>query len=213
MFDYVQRVQLALGDVARRSAFKAVAGLLFAIGAGFLLAALWSWLATGLGWGSMLASLAIGGGLIVTGLLIIAVSARRKHRMPTTDDLRREVEARVGLAADAASARAQAEALRMVGMVENKAHSLFDRATFRANKFASDAERQAQDLAHKAGFTPENVHAARETADRAQKTVRRAAASNPGSMAKLLGAFAIGVALAARLRERGHRDDDPDRMA
>ena len=211
MLDYAQRLKLALGDVARRSAFKAVAGVLFAIGAGFLLAALWSWLATGLGWGSVNASLAIGAGFVVIGLLLLLLT-RPRHRMPTTDDLKKEVQARVNLAADAAVNRARSEASRMVDMAENKVHSVMDQASFRANKFASDTERRVQDLARdtarKAGLTPENVDAARQAAGRASDKARVAANSNAGSMAKLLAAFAVGVTLAAKLRENRRDDDD-----
>ena len=54
MFDYVNRLQLAAKDSARRTVMKVVAGLILAIGAGFLIAALWSYLAINLGWGRLL---------------------------------------------------------------------------------------------------------------------------------------------------------------
>lgn len=44
MFDYVNKLQLALGDKARRTGLKIGAGVVVLIGAGFLTAALWSWL-------------------------------------------------------------------------------------------------------------------------------------------------------------------------
>ncbi|RJL19082.1 phage holin family protein [Paracoccus siganidrum] len=210
MFDYAQRLKLALTDTARRSAFKAAAGVVFAIAAGFLLAALWSALDSGLGWGPIYASLAIGAGFVAIGAILLLVAARPRHAMPTTDELKREVEARVNLAADAAVDRARTEAARMADMAGNKVHSLLDQASFRANKLASDTERRVQglarDTARKAGLTGENVEAARQAAGRASQKAGAAANSNAGSMAKLLAAFAVGVTLAARLRDRPRED-------
>lgn len=215
MFDYAQRLQLALTDLARRSAMKGVAGLVIAVGAGFLLAALWSFLAHHLRWGSVWASLAIGGVFVAAGGIVLAVSDRRRHRMPTTDELKREVEARVGLAADAAVDRAKTEALRVVGMAGNRAQSLMDDASYRAAKFADDAERRVCSLARNAaqsvGINARNVSAAKRGVHGAAEGARRAADSDAGSMAKLIGAFALGVTLAAKLAEsRRPRDDDPD---
>lgn len=212
MFDYVQRLQLALSDTARRTAMKVVAGVVLAVGAGFLLAALWSWLAYGLGWGATLASLAIGGGFVVIALILLAAASKPRHEMPTSDDLKREVEARVNLVADAAADRARQEAGRVMDMAGNKVTSLMDQASYRANKFANDAERRvystARETAEKVGLTPENVEAAKRTFASTAETTTRAANSNAGSMAKLIGAFAIGIAFANRLR--GDRDDDDD---
>lgn len=212
MFDYVQRLQLALSDTARRTAMKVVAGVVLAVGAGFLLAALWSWLAYRLGWGATLASLAIGGGFVVIALILLAAASKPRHEMPTSDDLKREVEARVNLVADAAADRARQEAGRVMDMAGNKVTSLMDQASYRANKFANDAERRvystARETAEKVGLTPENVEAAKRTFASTAETTTRAANSNAGSMAKLIGAFAIGIALANRLR--GDRDDDDD---
>lgn len=201
MFDYAQRLKLALADTARRSAFKLAAGVILAIGLGFLLAALWSWLAIGLGWGPVHASLAIGLGFVVIGGGVLVATARPRHKMPTTDDLKREVEARVSLAADAAVQRARSEALRMAGMAENKVHSMMDRATHRASSFAGDAAR-------KAGLSSENVEAAKRAASHASQKASDAANSNAGSMAKLIAAFAIGVTLAARLRDSRRQPPD-----
>lgn len=212
MHSYAQRLKLALADTARRSAFKAVAGVLFAIAAGFLLAALWSWLAHGLGWGSAVASLAIGAALLVIGLVVMML-ARPRHPMPSSEDLKHEVQAQINLAADAAVLRARSEAARMVDMAGNKVHSVMDQASYRAHKFASDTERRVQDLARdtaqRAGLTPENTKAAKDAARHVSDRAKVAANSNAGSMAKLLAAFAVGVTLAARLREN-RRDDDYD---
>lgn len=214
MFDYVQKLQLALGDVARRTGLKAGAGLVIAIGAGFLLAALWSFLATELGWGAMLASLTIGGGFVAVGLIVLIVASRQRHPMPTGDDLKREVEARLSLAADAAADRAHLEAARIADMAGRKVQSLMDDAGYRASKLADDAERRVQgfvrDSADSIGLTDENIRAARKGARQAADSASRAANTNAGSMAKLLGAFAVGVAIAAKLREGRRADADRD---
>jgi len=207
MFDYAQRLQLALGDIARRSVLKVVAGVVLAVAVGFLIAALWSWLAYGLGWGATLASLAVGGGFAVIGCVILLVASKPKHTMPTGDDLRREVGARVSLATDAAVGRAQSEALRVADMAENKVHSLMDRVGFRSKDTANRAERAVHGFVRKragdVGLDSENVADARER-------VTRASESNAGSMAKLIGAFAIGITLAAKMQERRRSDDDID---
>lgn len=217
MFDYAQRLQLGLADVARRSAMKGVAALVIAVGAGFLLAALWSFLAHDLGWGPAVASLVIGGSFVAVGLILLAISSRRRYRMPTTDDLKREVEERINLAADAAVDRARAEALRLVDMAGNKAHALMDDASYRATKFADDAERRVygftRNAAQSVGLNAENISAAKQGAHDAAEGARRAANSNAGSMAKLISAFAVGVTLAAKLQETRRRppsrhDDD-----
>lgn len=192
MFDYVQKLQLALGDVARRTGLKAAAGLILGIGAAFLVAALWSWLATELGWGAMLASLTVGGGFVLIGLIMFGVASRQKHRMPTTDDLKREVQARVSLAADAATDRARTEAVRIADLAEQRVQGF------------------VRDSAAGIGLTTENIQAARDGARHAAEGASRAANSNAGSMAKLIGAFAIGVALAARLKEGRMSEQQPD---
>lgn len=182
MFDYTRRLQLALGDMLRRSAMKIVAGAVIAVGVAFLVAALWTWLAYGLGWGSMLASLAIGGGLLVIGLLILLLAKTPRHQMPTSDELKREVDMRVGLATDMATERARGEAARMVSMAESKLFSLFGGAKKSARKAA-----------------------------RTRRKVSAAANSNTGSMVKLLVAFGIGAAVASKLRGSGRdRDDEGD---
>ena len=219
MFDYARNMQLALADTARRTGIKAGAGAVIVLGAGFLLAALWSWLATDLGWGSTLASLTIGGGFVVIGLVAMMLAGRAKHRVPTTDDLRREVEARVDMAREAAIQRARSEATRLVDMAENKVQSLIDRAGYQASKVVGDAERTAygfaRDTARTVGLTAENLNAARDGLDAARDTARdaadkvqAAANSNAGSMAKILGAFAVGITLASKFQDWRRSDDD-----
>lgn len=223
MFDYARNMQLALADTARRTAVKAVAGVVVALGAGFLVAALWSWLATDLGWGSTLASLTIGGGFAVLGLIVMMFAGKVKHRAPTTDDLKHEIEARLDLVKDAAVDRARAEVARFTDMAENRVHSLIDQAGFRASKVVEDAERSAfgfaRDTARKAGLTAENLNAAREAVDDARETVRdaadkakAAADSNAGSMAKIIGAFAVGITLASKVQD-WRRGRESQRMA
>lgn len=202
MFDYVNRLQLAAKDSARRAVMKVVAGLILAIGAGFLLAALWSYLAINLGWGPMLASLAIGGGFVAIALILLMVSNHQRHAMPTTDDLKREVEARVTLATDAAVERARTEASRLVDLAGSRAQSLLDDAGDRVGRIADDTGQRFYGLARSVGITPQNMARAKADAGQVRDGAKRAADSNAGSMAKLIGAFAIGVTLAAKLQER-----------
>lgn len=214
MFDYAQRLQLALKDTARRSAMKAAAGVILLVAVGFLIAALWSFLAHNLDWGPALASLAIGALFVLAAVILLAVSKKHKHEMPTTEDLRKEVEARVTLAKDAAIERARSEAERMVDMAGNKAVSLMDEASFRANKLADDTERRvfgaARHAAESVGLTSSNINTARTKVDEATHTLSRANSSNAASVAKLLGAFAVGITLAAKLREGRDTDDYED---
>jgi len=216
MFDFARNAKLALGDVARRAALKGVAGFVAVLGAGFLIAALWSFLATELGWGSMLASLTIGGAFFVIAVVLVMMSSRTKHKMPTSDDLKNEVEARVTLATDAAVARARSEADKIVAVAENKAHALMDEAGFRAAKLAGDAERRVfgsvRRTASSLGMSSQNIQAAQRSTDHVIQQARQNANSNAGSMAKLIGAFAVGITLAAKIQEGRRRPDeyDPD---
>lgn len=207
MFDYAQRLQLALTDTARRTGMKAAAGLIAVVGAGFLLAALWSWLAYDLDWGPTLASLAVGGGFLVLALIVFAMGNRKRHHMPTTDDLKQEVETRLTLAADAAADRARQEASRVLDMAGNKVTSLIDDASYRANKLASDAEQRVLGVAQSVGLTSDNIDRTKAKAAEVKEKVAEASNSNAGSMLKLLGAFAVGVTLASKLRESRHTDD------
>lgn len=209
MFDFAHNLKLAVSDRVKGAGMKAAGGAIAAVAAGFLLAALWAFLAHELGLGSALASLIVAI-LLIVAAAVLFVTSKPKHPMPSTDDLKREVEARVTLAADAASARARSEALRVMDMAENKAHALMDQASYRATKLADDAERKVfgtvRQGARAMGLTSENVRDAKRKVEHGQAGVARAANSNAGSMAKLLGAFAVGVTIAAKLSER--RDDD-----
>ncbi|WBU65489.1 phage holin family protein [Paracoccus aerodenitrificans] len=210
MFDYVNKLQLALGDKARRSGLLAGAGVVALIAAGFLLSALWSWLAWRLELGPTYASLIIGGGFLLIALILYLMSKSEKHPMPTGDDLKNEVEARLSLAADTALDKArftaeqtldtaQSRVSSLFGQVEDKARSFADETQSRLQGLTSDASDKAGEVARRAGLTDENLQSAKETLDRV--TQSRAA---PGI--GLAGAFAVGVAIAGALR--GRRDDD-----
>lgn len=222
MFDYARNMKLALADTMRRSALKAAAGVVMALGAGFLLAALWSFLATELGWGSMLASLTIGGIFVFIGGIVLMTAGRVRHAPPTSDDLKAEIQARVDMVADATIGRARNEATRFVDMAEARVHGLIDRATGEATRVVGDAERSVRNLAHgtvdkvtetaeKVGLTSRNLHAAQDAAGDALDSARRAADSNAGSMAKLAGAFGVGLALASKVQDWRRSDDIDDR--
>lgn len=214
MFDYAQRLQLALKDTARRSAMKAAAGVILVVAAGFLIAAVWSFLAHNLGWGPALASLVVGGVFVLVAVILWMASKKPKHEMPTKEDLRKEVEARITLAKDAAINRARTEAERVVDMAGNKVASLMDDATYRANKLADDTERRvygaARHAAEAVGLTSTNIETVRSKFDGATDTLSRSNSSNAASIAKLLGAFAVGITLAAKLREGRDSDEYRD---
>lgn len=209
MFDYARNMKLAVQDTLRRSAMKAAAGVVMLIGLGFLLAALWTYLAEGLGWGAMNASLAVGGGFLAIGVILLLVGSRVAHEPPTTDDLKSEIEARLTLATNAAVDRARSEVLRVVDDASDRANALMDRAGSTASRFVSDTEDTLRSTARKAGLTSDNIGVMRNKAEDIALDAKAAADSNLGSMAKLLGAFAVGVTLAAKLRERSAPDPDP----
>lgn len=199
MFDYARKLKLAAQDSARRMALKVAAGLILAVGGGFLLAAFWSFLAVQLGLGSTLASLIVGGLFVIIGLLFFAASVRVKHKAPKTDELKAEVEARVARAADVASEKAKAKALEVIDMAQNSANSLVDRVSYKADLAADRAEGKVLGLAQGAASA---VGIDRHTLDNASDMVERMKSSRAGAMAPLLGAFAIGVVIADRISGR-----------
>lgn len=208
MFDYARKMQLAVSDAGRRVALKAAAGVVALIGAGFLLAALWTFLADNLDWGPLGASLAIGLVFVIIGVALIAMSKSVKHPVPTTDELRAEVETRVSLAADAALDRAKGKAAEVVDTVEQKVMSVVGDVTRRAEKFAHDAEDKVHGFARnvtggaadKFGLTSEVISDAKETFDRVKE-------SNAATIPPLIGAFAIGIALANKFQSWRHERD------
>ena len=86
-------------------------------------------------------------------------------------------------------------------------HSLMDRVGFRSKDTANRAERAVHGFVRKRA---EDVGLDSEKVADARERVTRASESNAGSMAKLIGAFAIGITLAAKLQERRRSDDDID---
>ncbi|MFV0299314.1 MAG: phage holin family protein [Paracoccus sp. (in: a-proteobacteria)] len=210
MIDYARNMQLAVRDMLRRSAVKAAAGGAMLIALGFLLAALWNWLATGLGWGATNASLAIGAGFLLIGLILLLAGGRVTHQPPGTEELKREVEARLTVAAEFAADLARAEAMRVVDGATERAGALLDRAGSTASRFVSDTGETMRDTARSVGLSAENVEAAKETVQQGARQARAAANSNAGSMAKLIGAFALGLTLASKLGERRRRADPED---
>lgn len=213
MFDYARNMQLALSDAGRRVAFKAAAGVLALIGAGFLVSALWTLLAHDdyLGWGPLWASVAIGALFVIVGAVLVSMSRTVKHPVPSTDELRAEVETRVSLAADAALEKARVKATEVVDTVENRVYSLVDNVSERANQFADTAEAKVHGLtrnvagtaARKVGLTPQFL-------SDAQDTIGRVKESNAATIPPLIGAFAVGIAIASRVQSWRHRDDDGD---
>lgn len=214
MFDYVNKLQLALGDKARRTGLKIGAGVVGLIATGFLLAALWGWLAYQMDLGPTMASLIIGGAFLLIALILFGMSKSERHSMPSTDELKSEVEARLSLATDTALDKAkgkaedtmdsaQARVSSLFSAVEDKARGLVDHTEARVQNVASSFTGVASSTARKAGLTRDNIDAAKETLDRA--TDSRAA---PG--VGLVGAFAVGMAIAGALKGRGGRDRDDE---
>ncbi|WP_282603217.1 phage holin family protein [Paracoccus sp. PARArs4] len=184
MIEFAQNLKRGISDSFRRTGMKIGGGIVAAIAFGFLTAALWSFLAVELDWGSTLASLAVGGGFLVIALALFIAARKPRHRMPTGDDLKREVQARVSLAKDAA-----------VGQVRSK----FD-----------EAVQPLKEKAERAGATPERAAAVRDGAIHGASQVDQAASTNLGSMGKLIGAFAVGLTIASAIRGRNDDDDDFD---
>lgn len=178
MLDYARNLQLALNDRLRRGGLVAGAALALLMGAGFLLAALWVWLAHHLGWGALGASLAIGAAFLLGGLLLLALARHSRHAMPASQELKDELSARLQTAAKAAVGRAADATLRRAAQAGRGGPR-------KASAFAEGA----------AGARPESVQSAEEGTDPVGGRVTK--------LAPLVAALAIGVTLAARLRGRG----------
>ncbi len=215
MFVYTKKMQLALMDKLRRGGLMAGAGVMLLIGAGLLLAALWTWLAYSLGWGALWASLAIGLGFFAIGLILMLVGARERHPTPSPDELRAEIQERASMmtdaaiakvsgAADAALHRASEKVSRVMGVAGQRAQSLSDRASYEADRYADRAEAHVQTAARRTREALEDRLGG--AADRRSGE----GASNTAAIAPLIGAFAVGLTLASRLRRGQHDDDDRD---
>lgn len=219
MFAYTRNMQLAVSDKLRRAGLAGVAGVVLVIAAGFLLAALWTFLARNLHWGPLGASLAIGGVLVVIGLILLSLAGRERHRVPSTDELKAEVEqhlhlmanAAIGKASDAADAaleRASDKASHLMDRAEQKVHAVADDLGYRANRFADQAEAKVYGTVRQVGeATAERFGF---SAAQAKDAAGRVRGSNAATLAPVLGAFAVGITLASRLQARRHRDDPPD---
>lgn len=215
MFAYTRNLQLALTDKLRRAGLMAGAGIALLVAAGFLLAALWTWLARNLHWGPLWASLAIGAGFVLIGLILMLAGGRERHRTPTTDELKAEVEQQLAQAADAAVARvstladrtierASDKAGEMVELASQRAHSVADGLAYRADRFADRTEARVVGAARRAGES-----ASRRLGlppDAAERVMDGATQSRAAPFVPLIGAFAVGMTLASRLGRR--RDDD-----
>lgn len=232
MFVYAKNMQLALSDKLRRAGLAAGAGVVLILGAGFLLAALWTWLAYHLGWGSLGASLAIGILMVVIGVIFLMMAKHERHPVPSTDELKLEVQQQLHLAADTALAkasdaadqavdRAASKANELLDTAESKAHALFDTAehkvhsvadnlAYRANRFADQAEARVYGTARGVGeATAQRLgFASRPSPGAAGQGGDDASPSRAAPFAPVLGALAIGITLANRLQHRRHRDDD-----
>ncbi|WP_134681368.1 phage holin family protein [Paracoccus ravus] len=209
MFVYARNMQLALSDQMRRAGVAAGGGGLLAIGAGFLLAALWSYLARE--WGPVAASLTIGGALMVIGAILLAMSRRTRHPIPNPEELRVEIAQQMNLmansavgkvsdAADAAIERASAKAGEVLDLTENRIHRVADDLGYRANRVAEQAEARVyttvrnatNNAAERFGFASES---------------HGAGALSGRNAAPIIGALAIGLTVASRLKSRPKGDD------
>lgn len=222
MFDYTRRMQLFARDTARRASFAAGAGVVILIGSGFLLAALWSWLADGLGWGATGASLSLGAGLLVVGLILLLAARRRRHIAPTTDELRSEIEQKLSLATDVALDRisgraeqalesAQTKASMVVDAAGNRLNSLVDSVSYNADRIVGGAEAKAFGLMRRAGDgAKDRLGLSVDQERRMAEGFDRAKSSNLAAVAPVIGAFAIGLTLASRIAgsRRDTGDDD-----
>ena len=106
MLDYARRLRSAVSDTGRRAGLKASAGILGAVAAGFLVVALLFAAGAGVLW---------------------VMGSKVRHPVPSTDELKREVEARARLAADAAVEKARLTAVQVVDHAEAKAQAVVSR--------------------------------------------------------------------------------------
>lgn len=217
MFAYTRNLQLALTDKLRRAGLMAGAGVALLIAAGFLLAALWTWLARDLHWGPLWASAAIGGAFLLIGLILMLAGGKERHRPPSTDELKDEIEQKLSLAADAAVERvsgladrtierASERAGEMVELASQRVHSVADSLSYRADRFADRTEARVVGAARRAG-----ENASRKLGlppDAAERVMQGATESRAAPFVPLIGAFAVGMTLASRLG--GRREDDWD---
>lgn len=192
MLDVTRRFHRALSDLGRRSGLMAAAALLAAVGAGFLLAALWAVLAHSLHWGPVWASVTLGGLCLAIALGLLAAAREARHAMPTAQDVQAEMEARAKLAAEAAVAAARLKAAQATASAGQQLQGLWDRARYRADRAAEDLDSRVERMTRAAMGDDSNPDA----------PPHRAAPA-----VALAGAFAVGLVLAHVLR-RGRDEGD-----
>lgn len=128
MLDYARRLRSAVSDTGRRARLKAAAGVLSTVAAGFLVAALWTFLRHHAGLGSLGASLVVALLFAAGAGVLWVMGSKVHHPVLSTDDLKREVEARARLAADAAVEKARLTAVQVVDHAEAKVHGFAAKA-------------------------------------------------------------------------------------
>lgn len=208
MFDYVRKLKLAASDTGRRVGLKAAAAVVGLVAAGFLIAAFWTLLADTFDLGSLWASVIVFVVFLVIAAILWSMSNTVKHPVPSTDELKREVEARASLAAEAGLEMAKTKAREVVDLADNRIHSLLDAASEKAAGLVDSAEAKVQgftrgamvDAADKVGLNQERMDDLAELAT----NVRQSRATPVIGVA---GALALGLALASRF---GRRDDYDD---
>ncbi|AGT08634.1 phage holin family protein [Paracoccus aminophilus] len=232
MLDYARRMKLAASDIARRAGVVAAAGILALTGLGFLLAALWTFLAVRLEWGPLNASLVIGAVFLILGLLLLVFGTSKRHEAPTAADLRAEVEERMSIATDVVLDRvsgraeraidkvretagdaleaAQSTAQHLADVTGNRVQSLVDSVSYRASRVADDVEAKASGLVRGADDMAERIGLTAERREKLAEGIDKARSSKLGTIAPVIGAFAIGITLANRFQSWRHGDDDED---
>ncbi|MDF3608475.1 phage holin family protein [Paracoccus sp. DMF-8] len=218
------------GIWVRRVSMKLAAGILILIGAGFLLAALWTWLADGLDWGPLYASLALGAVFVLIGLVLIVATGSARHKPPTSDELRADIEERVSLAtgvvmdrvttgAEDAIGRVQQKAGQLADAAGNRVQRLVDSVSYGADRFVGSAEARVVGAARRAGDeVSQKLGIGDDQKERIaqgfEKGFEKAKSSNAAALAPVIGAFAVGLTLAqkfvARRRDDGDLYDDDD---
>lgn len=197
MLDYARRLRSAVSDTGRRAGLKAAAGILGAVAAGFLVAALWTFLRHHAGLGSLGASLVVALLFAAGAGVLWAMGSEVRHPVPGTDELKREVEARARLAADAAVEKARVAAVRVVDHAETKAQAVVDAAAQKAHGLADTAEAKVHGLTG-------GVATGADAGLAAVSRVIRDAKASPTATAMALAVF--GVAAFSAFKDR--RDED-----
>ncbi len=174
MFAYVRNMKAAAKDTVARYGMTAAAGAILVVALGFLLGALWVFLARE--WGSLNTNLVFAAAFTAIALIVFLVARSRHVDPPTVDDLKDEVEAKIAETAN-----------HLVNLAEHKVNRFVSQAENRVTNLARNA---GQQMTQAAGFVPELAQAARGKAFQA------------GIIPPLLGAFMVGLNLAMRTRRK-----------